>query len=88
MSICQKCKRKNICVTYAYLLSRGIESPKECDDFIGEQTNEEWIKSASTEELAKIIFDSYLSGYIAKEPPLIDEGVKQAEKWLKEVHKE
>ena len=52
-----------------------------------EQTNEEWLKQCTTEELAKVLFDFYLSGYIAKEPPLIDEGVKQAELWLKEVHK-
>lgn len=64
--------RKNIC---------------DIDDDIDEQTNEEWIRSCSTEELAEILFQVYVDGrYDATSGDW--EGVDTYVEWLKEVHKE
>ncbi len=61
-------------------------------------TNEEYIRSCSTEELAKLIYkvavtDVLLDRFFTAEmvnAGTVDEqsGVKEAEKWLKEKHKE
>lgn len=61
-------------------------------------TNEEYIRSCSTEELAKLIYkvavtDVLLDRFFTAEmvnAGTVDEqsGVKEAEKWLKETHKE
>jgi len=63
-----------------------------------EVTNEEYIRSCSSEELAKLIYkiavtDVLLDRFFTAEmvnAGTVDEqsGVKEAEKWLKETHKE
>ena len=89
MSICKKCKKKNFCVTYAYLLSRGIGLPNECDDFIGEQTNEEWFCGLSTEEKANFFHDIVIRAVQATwdgKKPDYPAYLYDWKKWLKEKH--
>ena len=60
------------------------------------QTNEEWLRSATTEELATMIYgiavyDTLYDRIINVSNPLYDDGtagVKEVMKWLKEKHNE
>ena len=50
---CEKCEHWVLCGDGT--TDRVCEFDGECENMIREQTNEEWIKSASTEELAEFI---------------------------------
>ena len=63
-----------------------------CDVF-KEQTNEEYIRICSTEELAKLIYkitvtDVLMDRFFNAEIIDGDSGIKEAEAWLKEKHHE
>lgn len=63
-----------------------------------EQTNEEYIRTCSTEELAKLIYkiavtdvlmDRFFTAEIVNAEIVdVDSGIKEAEAWLKEKHHE
>ena len=56
---CEKCEHWALCDDGTN--DRVCEFDGECENMIREQTNEEWIKSCSTEELAEWL--SIISGY-------------------------
>ena len=93
--ICAKCK-KSVGCPYA------DDRIKGCKKFVLEDelelTNEEYIRSCSTEELAKLIYkiavtdvlmDRFFTAEIVNAEIVdVDSGIKEAELWLKEKHHE
>ena len=91
--ICAKCK-KSVGCPYA------DDRIKGCKKFVLEDelelTNEEYIRSCSTEELAKLIYkiavtdvlmDRFFTAEIVNAEIVdVDSGIKEAELWLKEKH--
>ena len=91
--ICAKCK-KSVGCPYA------DDRIKGCKKFVLEDelelTNEEYIRTCSTEELAKLIYkiavtdvlmDRFFTAEIVNAEIVdVDSGIKEAKAWLKEKH--
>jgi hypothetical protein len=81
---CQKCKN-----AYYVVNKEKVNKPKPL-------TNEEYIRSCSTEELAKLIYkiavtdvlmDRFFTAEVVNAEIVdVDSGIKEAETWLKEKH--
>lgn len=84
MTVCLKCKFYNICK------GRINETVENCVRFKStEQTNEEWLRSCTTEQLADKLTD--FSFWLVPNYPTEDKREqirKRIVEWLKEVHKE
>lgn len=92
--ICQRCKGKG----WAIVLVKQKEGfyhteQAECPECHGkgfvEQTNEEWIRSCTREELIEVLYNVWAKGFPNFMPRsfLKKEVKKQIRLWLKEKHK-
>ena len=82
--LCDVCKFKDDCVDYGWSWCKKF-TPKPKP--IEEQTNEEWLRSATTEELAEWIYrktHSYWGEYLDEDDKIAIEHYKW---WLKEKRK-
>lgn len=80
MTKCPKCKFYNICK------GRLNETVENCVRFkSAEQTNEEWLKSMNTEQLAEAL--AWIEDR-SELPTVRKENVKAFEEWLKQPHNE
>ena len=73
------------------LIPRNLGYVDNCNRYLPKdrpivQTNEEWIKSLNTEQLARWIAEEKMCrGYFIF--PSMEEAIQDALEWLKEVHK-
>lgn len=95
MTVCPKCKGYGIVGSAVPDILRGrgaIFSSNECDMCHGsgevEQTNEEWMRSATFEELAGAIYEWYSQGHIEGKVGKQLSSVTMVVEWLKEKHEE
>ena len=81
MTVCPKCKFYNICK------GRINETVENCVRFKSvEQTNEEWLRSATFEELAGAIYEWHSAGYTSGRVGLGLNPITEIVEWLKEKH--
>ena len=81
MTVCPKCKFYNICK------GRINETVENCVRFKSvEQTNEEWLRSATFEELAGAIYEWYTLGYTRGKNGKKLNSITEVVEWLKEKH--
>ena len=81
---------------YSWMLDKRDECPYCNGTGEIEVTNEEYIRSCSTEELAKLIYkiavtdvlmDRFFTAEVVNAEIVdVDSGIKEAEAWLKEIH--
>ena len=78
---CDDCKFVEDCVDYGWDSCKKF-TPKQSVV----QTNEEWLRSASTEQLADVIADFYLLGYTNGYNETDIAPKKKWVEWLKQPH--
>ena len=88
--ICLSCKKHTKC-------GRAIHETIGCGYYVP-MTNEEYIRTCSTEELAKLIYkiavtdvlmDRFFTAEVVNAEIVdVDSGIKEAKAWLKEKHHE
>lgn len=95
MTECPKCKGYGIVGDAVPDILRGrghVFSSNECPQCHGsgevEITNEEWLKSLDTEQLAEFLFRVWENGYHSTIDIRIPFNIPFDTKWLKQTHKE
>lgn len=84
MTVCSTCKHANYCEIVAGGYSSQVKS---CRDYRkGEMTNEEWLRSATFEELAGKIYAWHTKGYARGKNGLPLNSITEIVEWLKEKH--
>ena len=84
MTVCSTCKHANYCEIVAGGYSSQVKS---CRDYRkGEMTNEEWLRSATFEELAGAIYEWHTKGYARGKNGLPLNSITEIVEWLKEMH--
>ena len=81
--ICDECKFGDVCADYGWSgCNKFTPKPKP----IEEQTNEEWLRSATTEELAGALYEQYSWGHTQGKFGKPLRPITDIVKWLKEKH--
>ena len=93
MTVCKTCKHANYCEIVAGGYSSQVKS---CRDYRkGEMTNEEWLRSATTEQLVHVIHLMTTSCFVCGSDGVDYKrcyfhkkctGPKEIEEWLKQPH--
>ena len=79
MTVCTKCKFYSICK------GRLNETVENCARFKSvEQTNEEWLRSATFEEIAVTLYERYTLGYTGSKNGVKMRSITEIVEWLKE----
>ena len=84
MTVCKTCKHANYCEIVAGGYSSQVKS---CRDYRkGEATNEEWMRSATFEELAGAIYEWHTKGYARGRLEVDLNPITEVVEWLKQPH--